>query len=53
VKSQRPGFKKVQIQEDSDDSDDKEAVQKLKQDGKKTKTVDAKTLKGAQEKAIA
>jgi hypothetical protein len=41
VKSERPGFKKVQIQEDSDDSDDKEAVQKLKQDGKKTKTVDA------------
>ena len=36
VTSERPGFKKVAISEDSDDSDDKEEVKKLKAT-KKTK----------------
>lgn len=47
VQSDKAGFKKVAIEEDSDDSDDKEVVKQLKKDNKKTKTIDEETLKRA------
>lgn len=48
-----PGeFKKVQIDENSDDSDDTEALKKLKSNAKgKTKTIDQATLNAAKQKA--
>jgi hypothetical protein len=52
VLSEKPGFKKVAISEDSDDSDDKEEVKKIKA-AKKTKQIDQETLKRAQDIAIA
>lgn len=52
MKAKEGEAKKIQIEENSSDSDDTEALKQLREKAKgKTKTIDAETLQGAKAKA--